>query len=128
VVEGCGSNGCEYMTGGRIVVLGGVGDNFAAGMTGGMAFVYDPNETLPIAINDESVVYQRLASSYWEGVLRGMIEEHIRETQSVYAGNIFGDWDAQRGKFWQVCPKEMIARLEHPLSDAPAAANDEKRA
>ncbi|WP_370154548.1 glutamate synthase large subunit [Ferrovibrio sp.] len=132
VIEGCGSNGCEYMTGGRVVVLGSVGDNFAAGMTGGMAFVYDPDETLAIAINDESVVYQRLASSYWEGVLRGMIEEHIRETQSVYAGNIFADWEAQRGRFWQVCPKEMIARLDHPLSDsAPAAAraaNDEKRA
>ncbi|MFC3675401.1 glutamate synthase large subunit [Ferrovibrio xuzhouensis] len=128
VVEGCGSNGCEYMTGGRVVVLGGVGDNFGAGMTGGMAFVFDPADTLPIAINDESVVYQRLASSYWEGVLRGMIEEHIRETQSVYAGNIFSDWDSLRGKFWQVCPKEMIARLEHPLSDAAAAANDEKRA
>ncbi|WP_341703280.1 glutamate synthase large subunit [Ferrovibrio sp.] len=132
VIEGCGSNGCEYMTGGRVVVLGSVGDNFAAGMTGGMAFVYDPDETLAIAINDESVVYQRLASSYWEGVLRGMIEEHIRETQSVYAGNIFADWEAQRGRFWQVCPKEMIARLDHPLSDsAPAAAraaNDEKSA
>ncbi|HEX6957757.1 MAG TPA: glutamate synthase large subunit, partial [Ferrovibrio sp.] len=129
VVEGCGSNGCEYMTGGRVAILGKVGDNFAAGMTGGMAFVYDPDETLPIAINDEGVVYQRLASSYWEGVLRGMIEEHIRETQSVHAGNLFADWDTARAHFWQICPKEMIARLEHPLSDAPAAAaNDEIRA
>src|SRR3546814_5179905 len=94
--------------------------DLGAGMTGGMAFVFDPADTLPIAINDESVVYQRLASSYWDGVLRGMIEEHIRETQSVYAGNIFSDWDSLRGKFWQVCPKEVIARLEHPLSDAAA--------
>ncbi|HLT75759.1 MAG TPA: glutamate synthase large subunit [Ferrovibrio sp.] len=121
VVEGCGSNGCEYMTGGRVAILGSVGDNFAAGMTGGMAFVYDPDDMLPIAINDESVVYQRLASAYWEGVLRGLIEEHIRETQSVYAANLFADWDAVRGRIWQVCPKEMVSRLEHPLSDAPAA-------
>ncbi|MFN4163083.1 MAG: glutamate synthase-related protein, partial [Ferrovibrio sp.] len=127
VIEGCGSNGCEYMTGGSVVILGSVGDNFAAGMTGGMAFVYDPEDVLPIAINDESVVYQRLASSYWEGVLRGMIDEHIRETQSVYASNLFADWDAVKAKLWQVCPKEMVSRLEHPLSDAPAAAA-EKRA
>src|SRR3546814_20545988 len=56
VVEGCGSNGCEYMTGGRVVILGSVGDNFGAGMTGGMAFVFDPADTLPIAINAENVV------------------------------------------------------------------------
>ncbi len=121
VIEGCGSNGCEYMTGGRIAILGAVGDNFAAGMTGGMAFVYDPENTLPISINDESVVYQRIASSYWDGVLRGLIEEHVRETQSAYAADLFADWDNVRGRFWQVCPKEMIARLEHPLSDAQAA-------
>lgn len=127
VIEGCGSNGCEYMTGGRVAILGPVGDNFAAGMTGGMAFVYDPDEMLPIAINDESVVYQRLASSYWEGVLRGMIEEHVRETQSVFAEAMFSEWQTVRGRFWQICPKEMVSRLEHPLSDAPAAAA-EKRA
>ncbi len=124
VVEGCGSNGCEYMTGGRVAILGSVGDNFAAGMTGGMAFVYDPDNTLPISINDESVVYQRIASSYWDGVLRGMIEEHVRETQSAYAAELFSDWENTRGKIWQVCPKEMISRLQHPLSDAP----QEKRA
>ncbi|WP_430396803.1 glutamate synthase large subunit [Ferrovibrio sp.] len=121
VIEGCGSNGCEYMTGGRIAILGAVGDNFAAGMTGGMAFVFDPDNTLPILINDESVVYQRLGSSYWEGVLRGMIEEHIRETQSAYAAEMFSDWDNMRQRFWQICPKEMLSRLEHPLSDAQAA-------
>ena len=80
----------------------------------------DPENTLPILINDESVVYQRLASSYWEGVLRGMIEEHIRETQSAYAAEMFSDWDNMRERFWQVCPKEMLSRLEHPLSDAQA--------
>jgi len=91
-------------------------------MTGGMAFVYDAEDQLPIAINDESVVYQRLASSYREGVLRGLIDEHIRETQSIFASNLFSDWDIAKTKFWQVCPKEMVARLEHPLG--PASAND----
>ncbi len=121
VIEGCGSNGIEYMTGGRVAILGAVGDNFAAGMTGGMAYVYDPENTLPILINEESVVYQRLASSYWDGVLRGMIEEHIRETQSAYAAELFADWDNVRGRFWQICPKEMLTRIEHPLSDAVQA-------
>ena len=65
VVEGCGSNGCEYMTGGTAVILGPVGPNFAAGMTGGMAFIYDPAETLPRDINRDSVVFQRLASEHW---------------------------------------------------------------
>ena len=61
VVEGCGSNGCEYMTGGTAVILGAVGDNFGAGMTGGMAFVYDPDDTFQRAVNPDSVIWQRLA-------------------------------------------------------------------
>ena len=60
VVEGCGSNGCEYMTAGTAVILGAVGDNFAAGMTGGMAFVYDETGAFPMYVNGESVVWQRL--------------------------------------------------------------------
>ncbi|MFZ8455728.1 hypothetical protein ACO1M1_14605, partial [Staphylococcus aureus] len=80
VIEGCGSNGCEYMTGGQVVILGSVGDNFGAGMTGGMAFIYDERETLPIHINDESVIYQRLASAHWEQVLRRQVESHAQET------------------------------------------------
>ncbi len=117
VIEGCGSNGCEYMTGGQVAILGPVGDNFAAGMTGGMAFVYDPAEQLPILINAESVIYQRPASAHWEGVLRALIEEHIRETQSLHATNLYAEWETVRLSFWQICPREMISRLEHPLSD-----------
>ena len=59
VVEGCGSNGCEYMTGGKAVILGSVGDNFAAGMTGGMAWVYDRHDDFQDHLNDESVVIAR---------------------------------------------------------------------
>ncbi|MCW5729793.1 MAG: glutamate synthase large subunit [Alphaproteobacteria bacterium] len=122
VVEGCGANGCEYMTGGIAVILGAVGDNFAAGMTGGMAFVYDPDDLLPIHVNDESVVYQRLASRHWEGVLRDLVAEHVRETQSAFAAGLLADWEGQRGRFWQVCPKEMVSRIREPLTDAVAAA------
>ena len=69
VVEGCGSNGIEYMTGGVAVILGNVGENFAAGMTGGMAFVRDPANEFAIKVNPDSVVWQRLASRYWENLL-----------------------------------------------------------
>src|SRR5271166_6458875 len=58
VVEGCGSNGCEYMTGGTAVILGPVGDNFAAGMSGGMAFVYDPADSFEHRVNPDNVIYQ----------------------------------------------------------------------
>ena len=119
VVEGCGANGCEYMTGGQAVVLGSVGDNFAAGMTGGMAFVLDQTGRFMAAVNPESVVVQRLASPYWEGVLRELVAEHAAETGSRFAGELIRDWDRARGAFWQVCPKEMIRRLEHPLTAQP---------
>src|SRR5665213_1564343 len=72
VVEGCGANGCEYMTGGTAVVLGEVGDNFGAGMTGGMAFVLDLEDQFEAAVNPESVIVQRVASPHWDGVLRSL--------------------------------------------------------
>ncbi len=117
VIEGCGSNGCEYMTGGTAVILGPVGANFGAGMTGGMAFIYDPDQTLPQHINDETVVMQRLASSHWEGVVKSLVAVHARETQSIYASRILREWDLRVGDIWQVCPREMIERLHHPLQD-----------
>ena len=117
VVEGCGSNGCEYMTGGVVVILGSVGDNFAAGMTGGMAFVYDPNLDLGQRINDEDVVWQRIQSKYWEGIVQELVREHVAETDSIFAANIEAHWDLEVSHFWQICPKEMLARLDHPLSD-----------
>ena len=121
VVEGCGSNGCEYMTGGTAVILGRVGDNFGAGMSGGMAFVYDEAGDFPLFVNDGSVVHQRLESQYWEQHLRALIEEHAEETQSRFARRLLNDWMLERGKFWQIAPKEMLDKLAHPLSDARAA-------
>ena len=118
VVEGCGSNGCEYMTGGTAVILGNVGMNFAAGMSGGMAFVYDPSGILPSRINDESVIYQRIETDHWEQVLLGLVKEHHAETQSVYTERLLNDWAQIKGDFWQVVPKEMLALLEHPVTDS----------
>jgi glutamate synthase (NADPH/NADH) large chain len=115
VVEGCGSNGCEYMTGGTVVLLGEVGANFAAGMSGGMAFCYDPQEVLPQRINPDSVIFQRLQVAYWEEFLTDLITRHAGETQSRFAAQILNDWMTARKRFWQVVPKEMLGRLEHPI-------------
>jgi len=104
------------------VILGSVGDNFGAGMTGGMAFIYDRKNTFESSVNPESVVYQRLQSSYWEDVLKNQVREHERQTQSTFATNMLAEWDTVIGRFWQVCPKEMISRLESPLSDQDEAA------
>jgi glutamate synthase (NADPH/NADH) large chain len=122
VVEGCGSNGCEYMTGGTVAILGAIGDNFAAGMTDGMAFVYDADGLFEHHVNPDSVVWQRLGTSHWDMVLRRLVEEHARETGSVFAADLLAHWEAERGNFWQVVPKEMLARLEHPLTDTAVAA------
>jgi glutamate synthase (NADPH/NADH) large chain len=122
VVEGCGANGCEYMTGGTAVILGSVGDNFAAGMSGGMAFVYDAAGDFERRVNPDSVVAQRLASAHWEGVLRGLVERHVAETDSKWAAELLGDWERSRDRFWQVCPKEMLSRLAQPLADPVAVA------
>jgi glutamate synthase (NADPH/NADH) large chain len=120
-VEGCGSNGCEYMTGGVAAILGEVGDNFAAGMTGGMAFVYDPDELLPGRINPDSVVYQRLETEHWEGVLKQLVRRHREETLSRLAERLLVNWPQERAHVWQIVPKEMIERLEHPVTLAAEA-------
>ncbi|SOB78989.1 glutamate synthase (NADPH) large subunit [Sphingomonas guangdongensis] len=118
VVEGCGANGCEYMTGGTAVVLGRVGTNFGAGMTGGMAFVYDERDEFARRANGETIIWQRLASAHWEQVLRSLVEAHVAATDSKWARGLLEDWARARARFWQVCPKEMVSRLAHPLSDA----------
>ena len=119
VVEGCGANGCEYMTGGVAVVLGSAGANFAAGMSGGMAFVYDSDGDFERKVNHDSVVLTRLASAHWEAVVHGLIEDHVRETGSRWAAGLLAEWDRTRDRLWQVCPKEMLTRLAHPIDDRP---------
>ncbi|MCW3846939.1 glutamate synthase large subunit [Sphingomonas sp. LB-2] len=118
VVEGCGANGCEYMTGGVAVVLGAVGMNFGAGMTGGMAFVYDPDASFARRANPDSIVWQRLSSAHWEGVLRDLVAAHVETTDSAYAKGLLDEWERTAGDFWQVVPKEMLTRLPHPLDDS----------
>ncbi len=116
VVEGCGSNGCEYMTGGVTVILGRVGSNFGAGMTGGMAYVYDPKGLFGKYVNPESIVTGPVTVAHWEDQLKQLLEQHLVETGSPKTKEILHRWDAELAHFVQICPKEMLSRLEYPLS------------
>ena len=104
------------MTGGTVVQLGPVGANFAAGMTGGMAFVYDSDESFERNVNPESVLWQRIETDYWEASLKRLVQEHVEQTQSRFAERLLINWGQEIGHFWQIVPKEMIARLPQPLS------------
>ena len=116
VVEGCDSNGCEYMTGGTVVILGKVGDNFGAGMTGGMAFIYDPTDEFEKYVNPESVIWQKIASKYWTEYLKNMIVQHYEETNSSLAKRILNDFELEKNNFKQICPIEMLDKLEQPIT------------
>ncbi len=122
VVEGVGANGCEYMTGGTVVILGPVGDNFGAGFTGGMAFIHDAAGTFERRVNPDTLLWQRLSSPHWEGELRAILERHVAETGSRHAAMILNDWATQRDAFWQVVPKEYAKYLPRPMSEVPQAA------
>ena len=116
VIEGCDSNGCEYMTGGMVVILGEVGDNFAAGMTGGMAFIYDKSEQFEKKVNQESVIWQNIETDYWKKILKDLIKEHFNETGSNLSKKLIENYDMEIKNFIQVCPKEMINKLKNSIS------------
>ena len=116
VVEGCGSNGCEYMTGGIAVILGTIGANFGAGMTGGMAYLYDPEGLVDDMLNMESLVTGPVAVQHWEDQLLDLIQRHVAETNSAKGAEILRNWDLEKANFVQVCPKEMLDKIPHPLT------------
>jgi len=117
VIEGCGSNGCEYMTGGVAVILGQIGANFGAGMTGGMAYLYDPEGVTASMMNDETVVTNGVNHPHWEAQLKGLVQAHVAETGSRKGEEILLHWEAEVRNFVQVCPKEMLDKLPAPLSE-----------
>ena len=108
VVEGCGDNGCEYMTGGVAVILGKTGGNFGAGMTGGMAYVYDPEKRFHKRANMETLVCVPVSVAHWQAQLKELIEAHFAHTGSEKAGYILNRWEEALANFVQVCPKEML--------------------
>ncbi len=131
VVEGCGDHGCEYMTGGTVVVLGATGRNFAAGMSGGVAYVYDSAGDFEKRCNTTMVNLERVVSakeqgevSGWhsqtrdgeresdEAILKRLIERHFKHTGSTRARNLLDDWAVARAKFVKVFPTDYKRALE----------------
>ncbi|MEP3053454.1 MULTISPECIES: glutamate synthase large subunit [Rhodobacterales] len=121
VIEGCGSNGCEYMTGGLAVILGEIGANFGAGMTGGMAYLYDPDGKAAEMMNMETLVTCPVTVDHWKAQLETLLERHLEETGSRKAADIMQHWDLEQAHFVQVCPKEMLVHLPAPLSHEETA-------
>jgi glutamate synthase (NADPH/NADH) large chain len=116
VIEGCGSNGCEYMTGGVAVILGEIGANFGAGMTGGMAYLYDPDGKASALMNMETLVTCPVTVPHWMDQLEDLVRRHLAETGSRKAADLLQHWNAEQRNFLQVCPREMLVHLPAPLT------------
>jgi glutamate synthase (ferredoxin) len=112
VVEGVGDHGCEYMTGGRVVVLGSTGRNFAAGMSGGIAYVLDQAGDFFSRCNQEMVYLETLEDRLEIKELKGMIQRHAQYTNSQLARRILEQWDSKAPKFVKVLPKDYKRMLE----------------
>jgi glutamate synthase (NADPH) large chain len=111
VVEGVGDHGCEYMTGGKVVILGPAGRNFAAGMSGGMAYVYDPDRRLPDHLNAEMVELEELDDDDLDW-LHQMLTKHVDATESVPGRRILAHWGRERQQFVKVMPRDYKRVLE----------------
>jgi glutamate synthase domain-containing protein 2/glutamate synthase domain-containing protein 1/glutamate synthase domain-containing protein 3 len=113
VVEGTGDHGCEYMTGGRVVVIGPVGRNFAAGMSGGIAYVYDDSGLLPRLYNPDMVTLESPDKPEDKATIRRLLENHVKFTQSPVAEAILADWDKELKYFVKVMPNDYRRVLDH---------------
>ncbi|MDO9354552.1 MAG: hypothetical protein Q7T55_12705, partial [Solirubrobacteraceae bacterium] len=116
--EGVGDHGCEYMTGGRVVVLGETGRNFAAGMSGGLAFIYDPNGTFESRVNTTMTDQLEELTSEDQDELRALLEEHVQRTGSSLAEGILGRFDEAVSQFVKIFPTDF----KRVLAERAAAA------
>jgi glutamate synthase (NADPH/NADH) large chain len=121
VVEGVGDHGCEYMTGGRVVVLGPTGRNFAAGMSGGEAYVLDEHGLFGGLCNQEMVDLERVMAEADEIALRTLLEAHRQYTGSVNAARVLDDWSTMLPKFVKVMPRDYKRVLAERKRQADAA-------
>ncbi|MBW3621764.1 MAG: glutamate synthase subunit alpha, partial [Actinobacteria bacterium] len=111
VVEGVGDHGCEYMTGGRVIVLGPTGRNFGAGMSGGIAYVYDPGDDLYANTNHEMVSVEPL-DEHDQTFVRATIRTHVDETGSTVAQRVLDRWHSSVRHFKKVMPDDYRRVLE----------------
>jgi glutamate synthase (NADPH) large chain len=120
VVESCGDHGCEYMTGGRVIVLGEIGRNFAAGMSGGIAYVYDPTGKSAGRINKEMVDLEAVESEDDLAELKGFVENHLRYTGSKTAKSLLAEWNASVKKFIKVMPRDYKRAMAEMAAETKA--------
>lgn len=106
VAEGCGDHGCEYMTGGRVAILGRTGKNFAAGMSGGIAYVLDENHDLYLRLNKQMVTMSAITERHDAAELRGMIEQHVAATDSEWGKEILSHFEEMLPKFKKIIPTD----------------------
>jgi glutamate synthase (NADPH/NADH) large chain len=123
VIEGVGDHACEYMTGGRTVVLGSTGRNFAAGMSGGVAYVWDPRKELLANCNLDTVELEPVEDETDIAELKELIEKHQNYTGSEVAGRILDGWDATLGQFLKVMPIDYKRALQEQASETVAASD-----
>lgn len=107
IVEGVGDNGCEYMTGGTVVVIGETGINFGAGMTGGLAYLYDPKDNAPINLNPEFTELAEVQHPKLQQQLKTLLQQHVNHTGSKKAQKILKDFDEKVTKFKLVKPQRV---------------------
>ncbi len=117
VVEGIGDHGCEYMTNGQVVVLGATGKNFGAGMSGGLAYVLDEENTFEQRCNRAMITLQRLGGPEDIKTLRGLIYKHLELTDSARAKEILDDWTRFEPLFWKVVPMPPALSLGTPVAE-----------
>ncbi|HMB94621.1 MAG TPA: hypothetical protein VKK61_01140, partial [Tepidisphaeraceae bacterium] len=113
VVEGVGDHGCEYMTGGRVVVIGPTGRNFAAGMSGGIAYVYDDNSMFEKLCNKEMVELEKPDKPEDIATIKRLLENHLKHTASPIAKAILDDFEKEIRWFVKVMPTDYRRVLEH---------------
>ena len=128
VVEGVGDHGCEYMTGGRVVVIGKTGKNFAGGMSGGVAYVLDEDRDLYTKLNKEMVLFSEVTEKYEILELKGLIEEHTKATNSQKGREILDNFDEYLPKFKRIIPhdyKKMMSAIA--VNEEKGMSNEQAR-
>ncbi|MFM9116307.1 MAG: hypothetical protein ACKOU6_09135, partial [Planctomycetota bacterium] len=118
VIEGCGDHGCEYMTGGRVVILGQTGRNFAAGMSGGIAYIWDPANEFLTRCNLGTVELEKVVAAGDKSELHALVQAHHKYTKSAVAARLLADWPSSLQQFVKVMPvdyKRVLA--ERKLHD-----------
>jgi len=121
VIEGVGDHGCEYMTGGRAVILGPTGRNFAAGMSGGVAYVYDPDDKFLVNCNLETVALEKMEAAEDIAELKELIHKHQNHTGSDTARQILTDWETKVKSFVKVMPIDYKRALAEQAAEKSSA-------